>query len=322
MRLPADERRQQLLAVACELFARSGFHDTSMDDIAEAAGVTKPVLYQHFPSKRALYGELLDDTGRQLLDRLAEATEPRDIGPRAGRGRLPRLLPVRGRRPLVVPPAVRHVDPQRSRVRPHRRRRSSQAAADTISTLIELPDLRRPAARARERARRHGRVGRPARALTRAGDADGRRRRARGVDRRVRVVRPPRRARRRADRRLRAARASGGARASTRWSAPFSSTRCARSRLGAMFSRRFARLISRHTDEPNWRVVVLRRTGEEVEVRARIVQRRLAQQQQPRRRTSPRDRPRSRRRRSRSRRSRRRRRSPRCDRAAPASAAR
>ena len=50
MRLPADERRQQLLAVACDLFARTGFHDTSMDDIAEAAGVTKPVLYQHFPS--------------------------------------------------------------------------------------------------------------------------------------------------------------------------------------------------------------------------------------------------------------------------------
>src|ERR1700690_878992 len=74
MRLPADERRQQLIAVACELFARSGFHDTSMDDIAEAAGVTKPVLYQHFPSKRALYVELLDDTGRRLLDRLAEAT--------------------------------------------------------------------------------------------------------------------------------------------------------------------------------------------------------------------------------------------------------
>ena len=74
MRLPADERRQQLLAVACDLFARGGFHDTSMDDIAEAASVTKPVLYQHFPSKRALYGELLEDTGRRLLDRLAEAT--------------------------------------------------------------------------------------------------------------------------------------------------------------------------------------------------------------------------------------------------------
>ncbi len=45
-----------------------------MDEIAEAAGVTKPVLYQHFPSKRALYVELLDDTGRELLAKLAEAT--------------------------------------------------------------------------------------------------------------------------------------------------------------------------------------------------------------------------------------------------------
>ena len=74
MRLPADERRRQLLDVACEIFARTGFHDTSMDGIAEAAGVTKPVLYQHFPSKRALYGELLEDTGQRLLDHLAQAT--------------------------------------------------------------------------------------------------------------------------------------------------------------------------------------------------------------------------------------------------------
>jgi AcrR family transcriptional regulator len=74
VRLPADQRRQQLLDVACEVFAGTGYHETSMDDIAEAAGVTKPVLYQHFPSKRALYLELLSDTGRQLLDTLAAAT--------------------------------------------------------------------------------------------------------------------------------------------------------------------------------------------------------------------------------------------------------
>src|SRR5499427_5803827 len=74
MRMPADQRRQQLFDVARERFSRQGFHATSMDEIAEAAGVTKPVLYQHFPSKRALYSELLEDTGRRLLDRLAEAT--------------------------------------------------------------------------------------------------------------------------------------------------------------------------------------------------------------------------------------------------------
>ena len=45
-----------------------------MDDVAEAAGVTKPVLYQHFDSKRRLYLELLDDVGQQLLDAIAAAT--------------------------------------------------------------------------------------------------------------------------------------------------------------------------------------------------------------------------------------------------------
>ena len=74
MRLPAEQRRRQLLGVATELFADRGFHATSMEDIAEAAGVTKPVLYQHFPSKRALYRELLDDVDRLLTERLVEAT--------------------------------------------------------------------------------------------------------------------------------------------------------------------------------------------------------------------------------------------------------
>jgi AcrR family transcriptional regulator len=66
-RLPAAVRRSQLLEVALEQFAAGGFHDTSMEEIAEAAGVTKPVLYQHFSSKRKLYLELLDSEGKRLL---------------------------------------------------------------------------------------------------------------------------------------------------------------------------------------------------------------------------------------------------------------
>ncbi|MDG1988901.1 MAG: helix-turn-helix domain containing protein, partial [Acidimicrobiales bacterium] len=50
-RMPAAERRRQILDVAIETFARSGYHDTSMNAIAREAGVTKPVLYQHFASK-------------------------------------------------------------------------------------------------------------------------------------------------------------------------------------------------------------------------------------------------------------------------------
>jgi AcrR family transcriptional regulator len=73
-RLPAARRRRQLLDVAQETFAEQGFHETSMDEIAEAAGVTKPVLYQHFDSKRQLYLELLEDVGQQLLEAITEAT--------------------------------------------------------------------------------------------------------------------------------------------------------------------------------------------------------------------------------------------------------
>ena len=73
-RLPAPRRRSQLLAVALRVFAERGYHPTSMNDLAEAAGVTKPVLYQHFRSKRALYLELLEDVGEQLRDAIDKAT--------------------------------------------------------------------------------------------------------------------------------------------------------------------------------------------------------------------------------------------------------
>lgn len=80
MRLPAAQRRSQLFEVACEVFADAGFHATSMDDVAEAAGVTKPVLYQHFPSKRALYQELLEDVAGRLIAAVASATESANSG--------------------------------------------------------------------------------------------------------------------------------------------------------------------------------------------------------------------------------------------------
>lgn len=58
-RLPASERREQLIETAYSVFAEKGYRDASMNDIAEAAGVTKPVLYQHFASKRELFLTLL-----------------------------------------------------------------------------------------------------------------------------------------------------------------------------------------------------------------------------------------------------------------------
>ena len=73
-RLPAAARRRQLLDSALDVFATRGFHGASMNDVAEAAGVTKPVLYQHFDSKRKLFVELLEDVGSTLGRLIAEAT--------------------------------------------------------------------------------------------------------------------------------------------------------------------------------------------------------------------------------------------------------
>jgi AcrR family transcriptional regulator len=56
----APERRAQLLDVARRVFGNSGFHAVSMETVAKEAGVTKPILYDHFPSKKDLYLALID----------------------------------------------------------------------------------------------------------------------------------------------------------------------------------------------------------------------------------------------------------------------
>ncbi len=73
-RLPAAARRRQLLDVALGEFAERGYSGVSMDQVAEAAGVTKPVLYQHFTSKRALYLELVADVADRLESAVVKAT--------------------------------------------------------------------------------------------------------------------------------------------------------------------------------------------------------------------------------------------------------
>ena len=81
-RLPAAVRRSQLIASAIEVFADAGYHSTTMDEIAAHAGITKPVLYQHFDSKKELFLELLRDIGRRLSDEVitaaAEAEGPHE----------------------------------------------------------------------------------------------------------------------------------------------------------------------------------------------------------------------------------------------------
>jgi len=66
-RLPRHERRRQLLDAALEVFVSQGYHAAAMDEIAERAGVSKPVLYQHFPGKLELYLALLDESVDALV---------------------------------------------------------------------------------------------------------------------------------------------------------------------------------------------------------------------------------------------------------------
>jgi AcrR family transcriptional regulator len=80
-RLTGEQRRQQLVEVAASLFSERGYRSTTMDDVAEAAGVTKPLLYQHFSSKKALYLELVEEIAHRMLAAIAEATR-RAEGPR------------------------------------------------------------------------------------------------------------------------------------------------------------------------------------------------------------------------------------------------
>ncbi len=84
-RLSADKRRDQLLQVALTAFGTNGYHGTSMNNIAEAAGITKPVVYQHFDSKHELFLTLLVDIGDRLRAEIVTALETSEAsggGPR------------------------------------------------------------------------------------------------------------------------------------------------------------------------------------------------------------------------------------------------
>jgi AcrR family transcriptional regulator len=77
IRLDSDERRKAIVAAAVPLFARKGFAGTTTRELAEAAGISEGLLFRHFPSKKHLYGEILQlgCEGDPALERLA-ALEP------------------------------------------------------------------------------------------------------------------------------------------------------------------------------------------------------------------------------------------------------
>jgi len=86
-RLSADERRIAILESAQNVFARTGYHGSSIDDIASEAGISKALIYEHFPSKKELHASLLEAAMAELFERIARnaaTDEPGDVRLRAG----------------------------------------------------------------------------------------------------------------------------------------------------------------------------------------------------------------------------------------------
>ena len=69
--MTADERRGAILQAALDVFARRGYHAASIDEIAQAAGISKALIYEHFPSKRELHVSLLEAEVGELFGRHA-----------------------------------------------------------------------------------------------------------------------------------------------------------------------------------------------------------------------------------------------------------
>jgi AcrR family transcriptional regulator len=75
-RLPRQEREQQMLDAAVAVFSRRGFHVASMDEIAEAAGVSKPMIYAYLGSKDELFSACIRREARRLIKLITEAAPP------------------------------------------------------------------------------------------------------------------------------------------------------------------------------------------------------------------------------------------------------
>ena len=95
-RLPAAQRKEQLLDTAAEVFSRVGYARATTAELAKAAGVTEPIIYRHFASKKELFVAIIERTARETMnhweERLAGAADPAQ--------RIKRLV---GDNPIVTP---------------------------------------------------------------------------------------------------------------------------------------------------------------------------------------------------------------------------
>jgi AcrR family transcriptional regulator len=91
-RMPAPLRREALLAAAEEVFARKGYHGASLDDIAQTAGVSKALIYEHFASKRELHASLVTAHVEEIFRRLEANAETGATGEERLRGGIDTFL--------------------------------------------------------------------------------------------------------------------------------------------------------------------------------------------------------------------------------------
>ena len=135
-RLPRMVRRRQLLTAAQEVFVENGYHAAAMDDIAERAGVSKPVLYQHFPGKLELYLALLDMHVEDMIGRmraaLSSTTENKQRVRNTFRAYFDFVSTQGEAFRLVFESDLRHVAPVRERVE-----RALQDCAEMIAQVIQ-----------------------------------------------------------------------------------------------------------------------------------------------------------------------------------------
>ena len=86
-RLSAEQRRAAILDAALVVFSGRGYHASSIDEIAQAAGISKALIYEHFPSKKDLHASLLERHVQEIFERLAESAagpDPGEVRLRAG----------------------------------------------------------------------------------------------------------------------------------------------------------------------------------------------------------------------------------------------
>jgi AcrR family transcriptional regulator len=79
-RLSAEDRREAILDAALEVFSRRGYNGASIDEIAQAAGISKALIYEHFPSKKDLHVSLLERHVQEIFVRLAQTADTDDPG--------------------------------------------------------------------------------------------------------------------------------------------------------------------------------------------------------------------------------------------------